>query len=219
MTRLNVALNSSPWNSAATIRSGWTGAAVWAMPIRQRGYEVRSCPFEVQRQQWSAQRRPRQRPDQQEIGHEVLPDLNPNIGRFPANSPGRPGRPPVTVMSSHAALMQKAYEIVTWAYPAMNRMPRSQRLILSQRVELTSIRILELAIELGMNDTDACRAKIAREAQKLQLLVRLCKDLSYMNFRSYEHASILISELSEFVKIGSCKKEGKTDGGLQRFVR
>lgn len=99
----------------------------------------------------------------------------------------------------------------------MNRMPRNQRFILSQRVEVTSIRILELVIDLGRDDTPACRAKISREVQKLHVLVRLCKDLCCMSFRSYEHACVLLSEISALAE--DRKREGKPGDGLQRFVR
>ena len=93
-------------------------------------------------------------------------------------------------------LFQKTYDLVKWVYPTVNKFPRKQRLILSQRIEVTSIRILELVIDLGVRDTEANRRKIIYEVQKLQILFRLCKDLSYLSFRKYEYASSLLNEIS-----------------------
>jgi hypothetical protein len=110
---------------------------------------------------------------------------------------------------SYNLLFQKAYDLVRWVYPTVNKFPRKQRLILSQRIEVTSIRILELIIDLSENDTRVKRRKILHEIQKLQILFRLCKDLSYLNFRKYEYASSLLSELGG----------GVTANGPQKSLR
>jgi hypothetical protein len=94
----------------------------------------------------------------------------------------------------------------------INRFPRKQRLVLSQRIELTTVRILELVTDLSYRDTETNRRKIIYEIHKLQILLRLCKDMSYLSFKKYEHASSLLSELS-----GMIDKRGGADG-LQRFI-
>ncbi|MBI5332335.1 MAG: hypothetical protein HZB65_02080 [Candidatus Aenigmarchaeota archaeon] len=80
---------------------------------------------------------------------------------------------------------------------------------------MTSIRILELVIGLNENDSVVHRKKIKNEIQKLQILLRLCKDLSYLQFKRYEYASFLLMEMSELID-----NEGGGDArkGLQRFV-
>ena len=98
---------------------------------------------------------------------------------------------------SYKFLFQKAYDLVKWVYPAVNKFPRKQRLILSQRIEVTSIRILELAIDLTESDTRTARKKIMHEIQKLQILLRLCKDLSYLSFSQYEYASSILAEMRQ----------------------
>ena len=96
---------------------------------------------------------------------------------------------------SYKFLFQKAYDLIKWVYPTVNKLPRKQRLVLSQRIEVTSIRILELIIDLSESDTKAKRRKILNEIRKLQILIRICKDLSYISFKKYEYASSLLSEL------------------------
>ncbi len=97
---------------------------------------------------------------------------------------------------SYKLIFQKTYDLIKWVYPTVNTFPRKQRLILSQRIEVTAIRILELVIDLSQRDTETTRRKIVYEIHKLQILLRLSKDLSYLSFRKYEHASSLLNELS-----------------------
>lgn len=110
-------------------------------------------------------------------------------------------------------LFQKTYDLVKWVYPTVNMFPRKQRLILSQRIELTTIRILELVIDLSQRDTTTNRRKITYEIHKLQILLRLCKDMSYLGFRKYEHASSLLNEISQILD-----NKGGTGNGLQKII-
>ncbi|MBI5347199.1 MAG: four helix bundle protein [Candidatus Aenigmarchaeota archaeon] len=96
----------------------------------------------------------------------------------------------------YSELFQKTYELLRWVYPVVNKFPRKQRLILSQRIEVTTIRILELVIDLSESNTADKMKKIMHEIHKLQILFRICKDLSYMSFKDYECASVMLNELS-----------------------
>ncbi|MBL7206643.1 MAG: four helix bundle protein [Candidatus Aenigmarchaeota archaeon] len=117
---------------------------------------------------------------------------NDDIGSVAANSSMLSGR---FMFMSYNLLFQKAYDLVKWIYPTVNKFPRKQRIVLSQRIELTSIRILELIIDLNNSDTVTKRRKIKDEIQKLQVLLRLSKDLSYLSFRKYEYVSVLLDNI------------------------
>lgn len=90
------------------------------------------------------------------------------------------------------------YDLEKWVYPTLSKFPKSQK-TLSQRIEVTSIRILEMIIDLSEKDTRDYRKKILNEIQKLQILFRLCKDLSYLNFRQYEFVSSLLNDVSNLL--------------------
>jgi len=142
-------------------------------------------------------------------------DLNSNIGRFPSNSPLLSGSCfPRCSQMSYTLLFQKTYDLVKWIYPTVNKFPRKQRLTLSQRIEVTTIRILELVIDLSDRDTAVNRKKILHELHKLQILLRLCKDLSYLSFKRYAYVSFLITEIIQILD----KWGGGSRGGLQKFV-
>jgi len=103
--------------------------------------------------------------------------------------------------------------MVKWVYPTVNKFPKKQRTILSQRIELTSIRILELIIDLSRRDTETNRRKIMYEIHKLQILFRLCKDLSYLDFKKYEYASSLMNEISQLID-----ERGGGYANIQKFI-
>jgi len=116
---------------------------------------------------------------------------------------------------SYKLLFQKTYDLVKWIYPTVNKFPRKQRIVLSQRIEITSIRILELVIDISNRDTQTNQRKILYEIHKLQILLRLCKDLSYLSFRKYEHVSSLLNEISNIIG----ERGGASGNGLQRFIQ
>ncbi|MBL7169928.1 MAG: four helix bundle protein [Candidatus Aenigmarchaeota archaeon] len=115
---------------------------------------------------------------------------------------------------SYTKMFQKSYDLVKWIYPTINKFPKSQRLILSQRIENTSIKILEMVIDLGYNDSKIIRKKILFEIHKLQILMRLSKDLAFLDLKKYEHVSSLLKEISDLID----KRKWIGDGNLQKFV-
>lgn len=114
---------------------------------------------------------------------------------------------------SYILLFQKAYTLVKWIYPAINKFPRKQRLTLSQRIEVTAIRILELVIDFSERDTSTQRRKILHEVHKLQILLRLCKDLSYLSFRQYVHVSSMLDDINNILD-----NRGGAKDGMRKFV-
>jgi len=53
-----------------------------------------------------------------------------------------------------------------------------------------------VVIDFNECGTETSRKKILHELQKLQILLRVCKDLSYLSFKRYEYASSLLNEIS-----------------------
>ncbi|MBL7160896.1 MAG: four helix bundle protein [Candidatus Aenigmarchaeota archaeon] len=121
---------------------------------------------------------------------------------------------------SYKILFQKVYDMVKWVYPTVSKFPRNHRAVLSQRIEITSIRILEMVIDFAEKDTKSNRKKILNDIHKLQILLRFCKDLSILKFRQYEYSSSLLTEISELVKVETeNSKRGGVGNGLHKFVQ
>ena len=82
--------------------------------------------------------------------------------------------------------------------------------MLSQRIEVTTIRILEMVIDMSGKDTREYRKKILNETHKLQILFRVSKDLAYLDTNKYEFASSLLTEISDLLDYQDSKP--KTEG-------
>lgn len=117
---------------------------------------------------------------------------------------------------SYRILFQKSYDLVKWVYPTVNKFPKSQRFILSQRIENTAIKILEMVMSLSYKDSKIVRRQIIFEVQKLQVLMRLSKDLAFLDFKKYEYVSKSLKELSELLDKSGIEVRSNAD--LQKFV-
>ena len=94
----------------------------------------------------------------------------------------------------------------------MNRFPRSQRLLLAQRIEGTAVNLMRSAIVLVRKDSASKRQSMALEAKKLLILFRISKDLSWLDKKKYEHACRLLVELIKLLE------KGDSGENLQQFI-
>lgn len=108
-------------------------------------------------------------------------------------------------------IFQKAYDILLWIYPTVNKFPKSQRLLLAQRIEGTAVNLVRSAISLNRKDSRLRRQSMALECRKLLVLMRISKDLAWLDKRKYEHASRLIAD---FLKVLG----GDEAENLQQFI-
>ena len=100
----------------------------------------------------------------------------------------------------YTELYHKCYQLVRWTYPAVSTFPKSQRRLLSERIERTALETLELIIELELKDNKIQRKKILLELNKMQALFRISKDLSFLDFGRYEYASNHIAEMKQMLE-------------------
>jgi four helix bundle protein len=104
------------------------------------------------------------------------------------------------------AIFEKTYELILWLYPTVNKFPKSQRFVLGQRVENAMLEILEKIIAANQSRSKLVYLKkISVELDTLRILMRLSKDLHFINIRQYEFAAVKINEI------------GKMLGGWMKF--
>jgi len=111
-------------------------------------------------------------------------------------------------------ILQKSYDLVKWIYPTVNKFPKSQRSVLSQRIELLVLSILSFAIKLNYSDGKTTRKNTMLEIHKLQVLLRVSKDLSFLSFKQYEYASKILTEMLKILT-----EKGDTNENIQQFIR
>ena len=79
------------------------------------------------------------------------------------------------------------YRFILWLVPTLMRLPRSQKYLLGDRIQTIALDILEALIEATYTkhrDEPLSRANLGIE--KLRFLLRLCRDLEYLDFRRHE---------------------------------
>lgn len=109
-------------------------------------------------------------------------------------------------MINNLAILEKTYELILWLYPAVNKFPKSQRFVLGQRIETAALAILEKIIAANQSRAKtAYLKKASTDLDILRYLVRLAKDLHFINLRQYEFAAQKINEI------------GKMLGGWMKF--
>jgi four helix bundle protein len=97
-------------------------------------------------------------------------------------------------------IFQKTYDLILWLYPAVNKFPKSQRFILGQQIENTILEILKGIIEANVEcQKIVYLKKISVELDKLRILIRLSKDLRFINIRQYGFAADKINEIGKML--------------------
>ena len=96
-------------------------------------------------------------------------------------------------------IVQKAYDLIKWFVPILNRLPRDHKFGLGERIVSELYDILEgLVLARYARDKQHKLELLQPLSGKLDLLTyqtRLLFDFKLMNLRRYEYASSLLDEL------------------------
>lgn len=96
--------------------------------------------------------------------------------------------------------LEAMYRFILWLVPAVERFPRSQKYLLGDRIQATSIEVLERLVEATYTRE---RTALLREAnlglEKLRFLFRLATDLRHLDRDRYEHAARALNEVGRMV--------------------
>jgi hypothetical protein len=107
-------------------------------------------------------------------------------------------------------IFSKTYDLLLWLIPATTKFPRDQRFVLARHVQKTALRFQEKLIEAAVGPKAEQNAALTRadvNLTKLRFYLRLCRDLSLLTPRQYQHAAGLVAEI------------GRLLGGWQRKTK
>lgn len=112
-------------------------------------------------------------------------------------------------MSDTLVIFTRAYDFVTWILPMTEKFPKSQRFIVTQRLQNSVLNFQESLIEAnalrGANRAEKLRLADA-ELRKTRLYLRLCEKWKWLTPGQYKHASIMVAEI------------GRLLGGWMKYV-
>ena len=104
-------------------------------------------------------------------------------------------------MAEDLIVVQKAYDLIAWAVPAIGKFPRDYRFVLGERMETALYDILDALIEARYSREG--RAALLRRVnvllERFRFQVRLAKDLHCLGLKQYEHVSGLVQEVGRLV--------------------
>lgn len=92
------------------------------------------------------------------------------------------------------------YQFNRWLIPTVDRFPRRQKFLLGDRIQTTALTALERLTEATFTRS---RGRLLErtniDLDKLRLLIRLSKDLGYLDTRRYEHAARRLDEVGRLI--------------------
>lgn len=96
--------------------------------------------------------------------------------------------------------LEKAYRFLLWVVPALEKFPRSQRVLLGDRIETTALAVLEGLVEATYSkQVEAILREVNLALERLRFLFRLSKDLHYLDLKRYEYVAREIDEIGRLV--------------------
>ena len=84
--------------------------------------------------------------------------------------------------------LEAMYQLVRWLIPTVERFPRRQKFLLGDRIQSTALAGLERLVEATFTRSRSrLLDRVNVDLDKLRLLLRLAKELGYLDARRYEH--------------------------------
>lgn len=105
-------------------------------------------------------------------------------------------------MTETMIIFTKTYDFISWLLPLAEKFPRSQRFVVTQRLQNAAFNFQESIIEAN-SLRGAPRAEKLRmadaELRKVRLYLRLCEKWQWINSGQYRHVSAMVSEIGKLL--------------------
>ncbi len=105
-------------------------------------------------------------------------------------------------MSDEMVIFTRSYDFVSWLIPLTMDFPKSQRFIITKRLQACALNFQELIVEAnaqrGVQRSEKLRAADA-ELLKTRLYLRLCQKWKWMTNGQYKHASDMVAEIGRLL--------------------
>jgi len=84
-------------------------------------------------------------------------------------------------------VVEKHYRLILWMLPKIANFPRDQRFLLADRIEKILLEILEMLIEANYSKQKReILIKVNLKLDILRFMMRISKDMKYVNIDSYD---------------------------------
>jgi four helix bundle protein len=105
-------------------------------------------------------------------------------------------------MPDEMVIFTRTYDFISWLLPMTMNFPRSQRFVVTNRLQAAALNFQEQIIEAnaqrGAKRAEKLRAADA-ELLKIRLYLRLCERWQWLNPSQYRHASQMVAEMGNLL--------------------
>jgi four helix bundle protein len=121
-------------------------------------------------------------------------------------------------------IFTETYDLLTWLLPQCERFPKSQRFVVTQRLQGAALDFQEAIFEANArSDTQRLEHLQAADAQlnKLRLYLRLSRHWCWLSSGQYEHVSRMVASLGRLLGgwIKHTRAPGSATSGRRRVER
>ena len=96
--------------------------------------------------------------------------------------------------------LEKTYRFLLWMIPAVEKFPKSQKLLLGDRMQTLALDVQESLIEATYSKSPTAHLLTCNlRLEKLRFLFRLAMDLRYLDLARYEFAVKAIDEIGRLI--------------------
>ena len=98
------------------------------------------------------------------------------------------------------AAVEAHFQFLMWLMPAIEKFPRTQKFLLGDRIQTTSLDVLECLIEATYTrDRKGQLARANLGIEKLRFFFRLAVELHYLDRKRYAHAARTLDEIGRLI--------------------
>lgn len=105
-------------------------------------------------------------------------------------------------MSEEMVIFTRTYDLITWLLPITQNFPRSQRFVITQRLQNAVLNFQELLIEAN-SQRGSVRSEILRaadvELRKVRFYLRLSQKWDWIKEGQYRHVSAMVAEIGRLL--------------------
>ena len=105
-----------------------------------------------------------------------------------------------SVARQTAPVLEKMYQFILGLGPTVEKLPRSQKFLLGDRIQSGALEVMEGLVEAAYTrGRGPILAQVNLGLEKLRYLFRLAKDLHYLDLRRYEFSARALEEIGRMV--------------------
>ena len=103
-------------------------------------------------------------------------------------------------MKKLTPVVEKHYKLILWMLPKIANFPKDQRFLLADRIERLLLDILEMLIEAVYSKRRrVILIKINLKLDVLRFMMRIAKDMKYVNVKAYDFFCQSVLEIGRMV--------------------